>query len=147
MTVSRKVLCVSYAAIGLLAAIGTWGNIPGLVSQNGFVGGTIRFWQDVLVNEASRFIAVDVLFLALAVIVWMVLEARRLRIPGVWFYIVFGLLIAISVAVPLFMIHREWKLGVADPGSSAGTLRLADLVGIVACGAAFVAFAIYSLMR
>jgi hypothetical protein len=147
MTVSRRVLCTSYAVIGLLALMGTWGNILGLVAQNGFFGGTVKFWRDVLINESSRFITVDMLFLGLAVILWMVLEARRLEIPGVWLYIAFGVLIAISLAVPLFMIHRELRLAVVDPGSAAGTLGLGDVVGIVGCGTAFAAFAVLALAR
>ncbi|MBK7600295.1 MAG: DUF2834 domain-containing protein [Acidobacteria bacterium] len=113
MTVSRKALCVIYGLIGLIAFVGTWGNMLGVLKEQGFWGGTIKFWQDALVNEASRFLTVDILFLGLAVVLWMLLEARRLEIPGVWFYVIFGLFIAISLAMPLFMIHREIKLVVA----------------------------------
>jgi hypothetical protein len=147
MTVSRKALCVSYGAIGLLAFIGTWGNILGVLGQSGFVGGTLTFWQDVLVNESSRFITVDILFLGLAVVLWMVLEARRLKIPGVWLYVVFGLLIAISSAVPLFMIHREITLAAAEPGTPGGSLQVTDVAGLIVCGAAFIVFAGIALSR
>ena len=141
MTVSRKALCVSYGILGLIALVGTWGNVIGFLGEHGFWGGTLKFWQDVLVNESSRFITIDVLFLAMAVIVWMVLEARRLQIPGVWLYVIFGFLIAISLAVPLFMIHREVKLAAKEPGTPGGTLRLYDVIGLIACGLAFTIFA------
>ena len=49
------------------------------------------FWQETLVNPASRLITVDVFFLGLAVFVWMVLEARRLGMRGVWLYLLFGI--------------------------------------------------------
>ena len=147
MSISRKALCATYALIGLLAFVGTWGNVLGLVGDLGFVAGTIRFWQDVLVNESSRFITVDILFLGLAVNVWMVLEARRLGIPGVWLYVVFGLLIAIGLTVPLFLIHRERKLAALDPGAPAGSMRTGDVAGLVACGAAFTVFAVVALTR
>ena len=147
MTISRKALCVSYGAIGLLAFIGTWGNIINLVGEHGFWGGTIRFWQDVLANESSRFITVDMLFLGMAVVLWMVLEARRLKIPGVWLYVVFGFFIAISLAVPLFMIHREIRLSAAVPAEPGGTLRVTVVVAIVSCGLAFTAFAVVALLR
>ena len=147
MAVSRKALCTIYALIGVLAFVGTWGNVLGSVQQAGFWAGTIRFWQDTLANESSRFITVDILFLGLTVVVLMVLEARRLRIPGVWLYVVFGLLIAISLAVPLFMIHREWKLAALEPGSAAGHLRTADVVGIVALGMLFTIYAVVALSR
>ena len=147
MTISRKTLCAVYALIGVLAFVGTWGNVLGLAKQRGFLGATLAFWQDVWVNESSRFITVDILFLGLAVVVWMVLEARRLNIPGVWLYIVFGLFIAISLAVPLFLIHRERKLAVLEPGSSAGVMHKTDIVGVIFLLLAFTAFALFALTR
>ena len=147
MAVSRKALCTVYAAIGLVAFVGTWGNILGLVGEQGFWAGTIRFWQDTLVNASSRFITVDLLFLGLAVVVWMVLEARRLRIPGVWLYVVAGLLVAISLTVPLFMIQRERKLAALEPGAPAGTLATADAVGLVVLAIVFAAYAAVTLTR
>ena len=141
MTVSRKALCVSYALIGLIAIVGTWGNVIGLLGEYGFLYGTLKFWQDVLVNESSRFITIDILFLSMTVVVWMVLEARRLQIPGVWLYVVFGFLVAISLAFPLFLIHREVKLAAKEPGTVGGTLRLYDFAGLIACASVFTAYA------
>ncbi len=147
MTISRKALCAVYALIGGLAFVGAWGNVLGLAKQRGFLGATLAFWQDVLVNESSRFITVDILFLGLAVVVWMVLEARRLNIPGVWLYIVFGLFIAISLAVPLFLIHRERKLAALEPNSSAGVMHKTDIVSVIFLLLAFTAFALFALTR
>src|SRR5690349_10793935 len=147
MTISRKALCVVYALIGLFAFVGTWGYVLSLLSQYGFWGGTLKFWQDVLVNESSRFIAVDILFFGLAVIVWMILESRRLKIPGVWFYIVFGLLIAVSLAVPLFLIHQERILATLKPNTPAGTMHAVDAIGIVVLALAFTAFGLVALSR
>ena len=147
MAVSRKVLCAVYAMIGVVAFAGTWGNVLGLVGEEGFSAGTIRFWQDTLVNASSRFITVDLLFLGLAIVVWMVLEARRLRIPGVWLYVVAGLLIAISLTVPLFMIQRERKLAALEPGTPAGTLATADAVGLVVLAIVFATYAVVALTR
>lgn len=147
MTITRKSLCLGYALIGILALLGTWGNIPGLLQQYGFLQGTIRFWQDLLVNESSRFITIDALFLSLAVVVWMVLEARRLKIPGVWLYVAFGFFIAISLAVPLFMIHRERKLAALEPNSAAGSVQVIDIVVIGALGLAFTAYGVVALLR
>ena len=147
MTVSRKALCVAYALIGGVAFIGTWGNILGVVSQYGFWEGTVRFWQDTLVNESSRFITVDLLFLGLTVTVLMVLEARRLRMPGVWIYVVLGLLVAISLTVPVFMIQRERKLAALAPGEPGGTLGVGDVAGLVALCLVMTAYAVVALSR
>ena len=147
MAVSRKALCAVYAVIGVVAFAGTWGNVLGLVGEEGFWAGTIRFWQDTLVNASSRFITIDLLFLGLAIVVWMVLEARRLRIPGVWLYVVAGLLIAISLTVPLFMIPRERKLAALEPGTPAGTLATADAVGLILLAIVFATYAVVALTR
>jgi hypothetical protein len=147
VTVSRRGLCVVYAFIGVVALVGTWGNVLASVEQYGFWEGTIRFWQDTLVNASSRFITVDILFLGLTVIVGMVLEARRLRIPGVWLYVVVGLLVAISLTVPLFMIQRERALAALEPDSAAGSLRTADVMGMVALGLLSSTYALVALSR
>jgi hypothetical protein len=145
VTVSRKALCVVYALIGVVAFVGTWANVLGAVQQYGFWEGTIRFWQDTLVNGSSRFITVDLLFLGLTIVVWMVLEARRVGIRGVWVYVVLGLLVAISLTVPLFMVHRELRLAALEPNSSAGTLRAADVGGIVALALISTTYAVLAL--
>jgi hypothetical protein len=147
MTISRKMLCVTYALIGVVALVGTWGNIVPLAKRQGFWGAQWQFWQDVLVNESSRFITVDVLFLGLAVLIWMVLEARRLGIPGVWLYVVFSVLIAISVAFPLYLIHRERRLAAREPNTAAGTLKALDVVGIVLFGVGCTAYGVIALSR
>ena len=77
----------------------------------------------------------------------MLLEARRLKIPSVWLYVIFGLFIAISLAVPLFMIHREIKLAVAEPSAVGGRLGVIDTIGLIILGIAFIAFTVITLSR
>jgi uncharacterized protein DUF2834 len=135
MSISRKALCVAYGVIALLALVGTWGNNVAYLSF-GFVGANTAFWEGTLVNPASRSITVDLFFLGLAVFVWMVLEARRIRMRGVWLYLLFGMLVAISVTVPIFLINRERALAAREPASAAGTLSAPDIVGLVLVTAA-----------
>jgi hypothetical protein len=89
MSIPRTALCIAYAAIALLALIGTWANNFQYLSL-GFVGANLRFWQETFANPASRSITADLLFLTVAVAIWMLLEARRLAIRWVWLYIVFA---------------------------------------------------------
>lgn len=145
MTISRNTLCIGYALIGALAFVGTWGNVLDLLREQGFVEGTLHFWRQTLVNGPSRFITVDLLFLALSVTVWMTLEARRLAMPWLWLYVALGLLVAISLAVPLFLIHRERRLAALEPGSSAGTPRSLDLLALGLLAIAVTAFGILAL--
>ena len=142
MSLSRRVLCAAYGVIAVLALIGTWGNnLPYL--QSGFAA----FWQDTLANPASRSITVDIFFLILAVFVWMVLEARRLAMRGVWLYLIFGMLVAISVTVPIFLINRERALAAAKPSDAAGSLHAADVAGLVAVGLGAIAYAALTLLQ
>ena len=144
MPISRKALCVVYGLIALLALVGTWGTNVAYLSH-GVVGANTAFWQATLVNPASRSITVDLFFLGLPVFVWMVLEARRLGMRGVWLYLVFGFVVAISVTVPIFFINRERALAAREPSSTAGTLGMPDIVGLVLLTIAFTVYAAITL--
>ena len=146
MPISRKTLCFAYGSIALLAFVTTWANVLAYASL-GVVGSNVAFWQDTLVNPASRFLALDVFFLGLAVFVWMVLEARRLGMRGVWLYLLFGMLVAISVTVPIFLINRERALAAREPSSAAGTLGTFDVIGLVLVTAGILVYAAIALMR
>ena len=124
----------------------TWANVLAYVSL-GVVGSNVAFWQDTLVNPASRFLALDVFFLGLAVFVWMVLEARRLGMRRVWLYLLFGMLVAISVTVPIFLINRERALAAREPSSAAGTLGTFDVIGLVLVTAGILVYAAIALPR
>ena len=145
MSISRKSLCIVYGLIALLALVGTWGNAAAYVGL-GVVGSNVAFWKDTLVNPASRFLTVDVFFLCLAVFVWMVLEARRLGMRGVWLYLLIGFVVAISVTVPVFLINRERALAAREPSGAAGTLGVFDIAGLAAVTVAFAAYAAVTLL-
>ncbi len=53
----------------------------------------------------------DLLIGASAVTLWMIVESRRLKMKGLWLYLVFTYLIAFAFACPLFLLMRERKLG------------------------------------
>jgi hypothetical protein len=109
MTDTDRKLCLAYGAIAVAALIGTWSQnlaffaLPDNGGLAGFMGATFA-------NPAAASISIDLLFLCLAAIIWMVVEARRLAIRGVWLYVLFSFLIAISVTFPLFLIARQRRL-------------------------------------
>lgn len=146
MTISRKTLCVVYALLGVAALIGCWSNNIHYLG-GGFVAANVRFWQETLVNPASRSITIDLLFLSLAAIIWMLLEARRLSMSGAWLYVLAGAFIAISAAFPAFLLHRELVLARRDGASSAGTLSSADILGIALLGLLVLAYTFVALGR
>jgi hypothetical protein len=77
----------------------------------------------------------------------MVLEARRLAVRGVWLYVVFGLLIAISVTFPLFLAARERRLAALAATDTEPHPSPSDTLGLAVFGLPIVAFAIWCTLR
>lgn len=104
----RNLLISFYLLISITALLVCWReNLTYL--PFGVLEGIWYFIVDTQANAASRSITADISFLYVAASVWMVVEAKRLRIKHSWPYVLFGLLIAISVTFPLFLVARELK--------------------------------------
>ncbi|MEO7331785.1 MAG: DUF2834 domain-containing protein, partial [Minicystis sp.] len=104
-----KALCVAYGLISAAALVATWSqNIAFMRTPDN--GGLMGFIQATNVNAAARSIGLDLAFVCLAAFVWMVVEARRLKIRFVGIYLVLSCVIAVSVMFPLFLIAREMRL-------------------------------------
>lgn len=130
MSMSRKVLCVIYAVIAVLAFFGTWGqNVKYL--HLGFWGSQGAIWRESLINPAARANTVDLACFGLAVFIWMLMEARRLRMRGVWIYALFFMIAGISVSVPVFLINQQRALAAQDGSPIAGTMTKPDVVGLI----------------
>jgi Terpene cyclase DEP1 len=147
---SRQILCAAYAAIAVLALVGTWTqNVaylsPGEGPVTGFVLATGRFWTATLATPASISIAVDLALFFVAAAVLMVIEARRLAIRWVWLYILLGFLVAISVTFPLFLIARERRLAAIGDASSDLGLSRADLAALVVLAGLTAAITVWTL--
>lgn len=136
LSTARRALYVGYALIAAVALVATW-------SQNlAYDVGTstaTAFLRDTTVTPAARSITADILLLTLAVIVVMVIEARKHGVRFVWLYVAASPLTAISVTFPLFLIARERRLG------AAGTERLrpVDTALLVVAGAAILAATVW----
>lgn len=146
MSAKQKLLCLVYALIALLALVGTWGHAFSYLPL-GVVQANVQFWQDTLVNPASRFIGVDIIMLCMAVWLWMLTEARRLGVRGVWWYVAGSVLIGVSTFVPLFLIHREvvrarWDEGREGAGLTTGDWAGMALVLVVALGYTALSFGV-----
>ena len=134
MNNASTVRCGVYAAISLAALVATWSQnlayTPGgsatMTALRGPVELFRRFTLDTAITPASRSITADIMMLFLAAAILMVLEARRHQIPFVWAYIAAGLIVAISVSFPLFLIARERRL--AAQGSTTPSLGPLDTV-------------------
>ena len=56
-------------------------------------------------------LSADFTVVAIAVVVFMISEARRLKMKRVWLYILLSGVTAMAFTVPLFMAMRERQLG------------------------------------
>src|ERR1700682_34405 len=132
---SSKLLCLAYAAIAIAALIATWSqNLAYFGNPTDVVSAFAVFLRETKVTPASRSITVDILLFFLAAAILMVIEARKHGIKFVWVYIAGGVLIAISVTFPLFLLARELRLGKADPTRlrAADTITLAVFAVLIA---------------
>ncbi|OBG23229.1 DUF2834 domain-containing protein [Mycobacterium sp. 852002-51057_SCH5723018] len=137
MPTSRKVLCVIYGVIAVAALIACWSQTVAYVhSPTDFF---VNFWRDAKVTAASRNITADALMLGIAVVILMVIEARKHKVRFVWAYVAACYFIAISVAFPLFLIARELRLGASEPPR----LHAADTVLLAVLAVAFGALTIW----
>ncbi|MBC6461021.1 DUF2834 domain-containing protein [Actinomadura sp. HBU206391] len=104
-----RLLIGLYAAIALGALVATWSqNLRFLLREDN--GGVWGFVRDGYANPAAASITNDIVFVLLAAVVLMVAEARRLGIRHVWVYPLLSLVVALSVALPLFLIARQFAL-------------------------------------
>ncbi len=147
MPVSRKLLCIVYAFVGLVALVVCWANNIQLFADTGFVDANVGFWKKTFVNPASRSITVDILCLGLAAIIWMLLEARRLSMRGAWLWIPFGLFVVMGAAFPWFLIHRELVLAKRNGSATVDTLNVADIVGVLLIAIPIFTYAVFALMN
>jgi hypothetical protein len=138
MPTSRKVLCVVYALIAVLALVLNWSQTVAY-THSGVAAFLDHFWHDARVNASSRNMTADVLMLGFSVAIFMVVEARKHGVRFVWLYIFGGFFVAISVTVPLFLIAREVRIGAAE----APRLRPFDMVLMALSGAGVVALTIW----
>ncbi len=135
MTINRRALCGVYGAIAVVALIATWSqNLAYLDNPSSFLG---SFLRDASASPGARSITVDIVLFFMAAAIFMVLEARKHDIPYVWAYIAGGLLVAISVTFPLFLIARERRLA-AGGAPQVKTGDAFGLAAITAIGAAAV---------
>jgi hypothetical protein len=149
---SRLLLCWIYAAIALVALVGTWHqNLSYFHPDDGWFLGfflaTGRFWRETLATPASTSITIDLGLLLLPLCTLMVVESRRLAIPFVWVYVVLGLLVAISVTFPLFLIARERRLAARGKAAAGLGLTRGDARGLLALAAAMTCFTLWTLVR
>jgi hypothetical protein len=139
-------LSTIYVCLALIALVTCWRQNLLFMDEAGvdLATGFVIFWPALLANHATTSITVDIFLLGLAVMIWMVLEARKLEIRFVWLYILLSFAIAISVTVPLFLAARERALA-SRTSEPEPALRVGDAIGLGLLGVLIVGFAIWTL--
>jgi len=134
MFASRRALCLIYALIAVAALLLTWKQnlhyFADFTPARVFAGLGV-FVLDTRITAASRSITLDLMATLLAINLWMLTEARRLAMRGVWVYIVLEFVIAISVMLPLFLLAREIRIAQSGARERAALLSSSDWIGLV----------------
>lgn len=106
MTRAETLRCWTYGLIALAALVGTQWALLDALSSGSDLG-------DLVDGPIATFTTIDLLAVAVAATLFMVVEGRRIALPRLWLYVVLVFTVAISVALPLFLIARTRKLASA----------------------------------
>jgi Ca2+/Na+ antiporter len=98
-------LAVIYLVIAIIGLLGTWTlNVLAIIGNSSFV-------SEWLGNPpATQSLQVDLLVVAVAAGVFIVIEGRRIGIRHAWLFLPLAAVTAAAFAVPLFLALRERKL-------------------------------------
>ena len=105
LTSTDKALCAVYAVVAFAALITTQIALVQHISEG--EGDGIGGLGNTVVNPAAAFVTIDLLAVAIVGLVFMVVEGRRLGMKWIWIYVVLTFAVAISVALPVFLIARQ----------------------------------------
>jgi len=98
-------LAITWLALAVAGLIGTWTfNALAIVQARDFIGDWVGS------GPAGTSLTVDLLVVAVAGSILIVIEARRLGMKRAWLYIVLSGLTAFAFTFPLFLAMRERKL-------------------------------------
>lgn len=109
-----KPVYLSLCVLG--AVLPYWQFVPWLIG-NGL--DPALFVRELFANRISAFFGMDVLVSAVALLLFMRLEPRRLRVRNRWIAVIGLLLVGVSLALPLYLYLREMEL---EAGSGAAAV-------------------------
>lgn len=105
MTRHLTPLAIAYLVIAVVGLGGTWWfNALAIVQMNDFVTDLVTS------GPAVSSITVDLLVVAVAGSVFILVEARRLRMRFGWLYVVGSALTAFAFTFPLFLAMRQRRI-------------------------------------
>ncbi len=105
---------IAFLVLSFAGLVGTWTyNVFAIVQMRDFVG-------DLLTSgPAVSSITVDLLVVAVAGSIFIIIEGRRLGMRFAWVYIVLSGVTAFAFTFPLFLAMRQRRLSALASGESA----------------------------
>lgn len=73
------------------------------------------FFEELFSTRIGGFFGWDVIISALVLVLFVVVQGRRDRVPRLWIPIAAGLLVGVSCGLPLFLALRERALSARSP--------------------------------
>jgi len=105
MTRNWTPLAFVYLGLAIAGLIGTWTfNALAIVQMRDFIGDWVGS------GPAVSSLTVDLLVVAVAGCILIIVEARRLSIKRAWLYVVLSGLTAFAFTLPLFLAMRQRRL-------------------------------------
>ncbi len=105
MTRNWNPLAVAFFVLAIAGLIGTWYfNVLAIVQMRDFIGDWVNS------GPAVSSLTVDLLVVAVAGCILIIVEAKRLGMRGGWVYVALSGLTAFAFTFPLFLAMRERRL-------------------------------------
>ncbi|MCW2784547.1 MAG: hypothetical protein JWP74_1064 [Marmoricola sp.] len=113
MTRAETVRCWIYGLLALVALVGTQWALVSFLSGGGSISAFLNATVD---GPVATFTTIDLLCVATVATIFMIVEGRKIGLPVLWLYVVLVFAVAVSVALPLFLIGRTRHLSAVRAG-------------------------------
>ena len=104
-------LMIFYGAFAAAGAVVPWYFNIKYMQESGALLTPQAWLAGGFINPLTGSITTDFLIGTIPVLVWMIVEARRLGMRHWWFYVATTFLVAFAFSCPLFLLMREARLG------------------------------------
>lgn len=107
-----------YLALAVGGAVFPWLANADYIREYGQAFDLTQFIELANANPAARSLSRDLLIGASAITIWIIVEARRLKMRGLWIVLLSSVTIAFAFAAPFFLFLRERRLLEISRGAS-----------------------------
>lgn len=102
MTKNWTPLAITWLVLAIIGLVGTWiFNVLAIIEQRNYIGDWVSS------GPAVTSLTVDLLIVAVAGSILIVVESRRLGMKRAWLYIVLSGVTAFAFTFPLFLANRQ----------------------------------------